>query len=68
MEIKETIVCKFCDGRYRTEGWCPYWGLKFRNSFCVKETVRYVEVKVRNNVPMWKFWKDHYTIEKIIIP
>ena len=66
-DLKQITICNFCNGEYKDKGWCPHFGLKFRNSFCVDKIVNYREVKVRNDVSRWKFWKSHFTIEKIII-
>jgi len=68
-EIHETTTCKYCGGVYTSSPSCPKFGLKFRNSVCPpgEITVKYKEVKVRNDVPLWKFWKRHYEIERIII-
>ena len=66
-ERKTTTTCLFCLGAYKEVGWCPKFGLKFHGSLCREIKVQYKEVRVRNNVPWWKFWKRHYNIEKIII-
>lgn len=68
-KIHTTTTCKFCNGQYIPYSQCPKYGLKFRNSPCPigEITVKYKEVKVRNNVPFWKFWKKHYEIKNLIV-
>lgn len=67
MKVFETTTCAFCGGLYFKNGACPKYGLKFQNSHCKEVVVKYQEIKIRNDVPWWKFWKGHYNIEKIIV-
>lgn len=69
MKTATTRSCKFCNGAYYSFGSCPAFGLKFRNSICINGEIEvtYIEEKVRNDVPWWKFWKAHYNIERIIV-
>lgn len=62
-------TCKYCGGQYISNGWCPKFGLKFRNSVCIGGEVKmhYRIVKVRNNNPWWRFWKAYFNKEKILI-
>jgi hypothetical protein len=66
-KIRTTTVCKFCNGEYYSLGSCPKFGLKHRNTFCVDQKVSYAVVRKRNDVPWYKFWVPHYTLERTII-
>lgn len=68
-QIFTTVLCQFCHGDDQPKGYCRKFGLKFRNSICIpgELTVKYKQVRVRNDVPWWKFWKRHYAIEKHVV-
>lgn len=67
-QLHQTVSCKICNGQYINSGHCPAFGLKYRNSPCPKGEVfvNFSQVKVRNKIPWWMFWRKHYDIENIV--